>query len=753
MATAPGSITVTNSEKLRRLPWALTSLSLGAFFSQITFGSSVFVLYLSELGLPKGRIGFLLSLFPFMGISALLVSGWVSRFGYKRTFLLFYGARKLVILALLLTPWVLARHGLPGAFAYVAGVILVFAACRAIAETGYYPWFQEYVPNSVRGKFSAWSNVLATLSGLTAVAVASLVLRHGEGLGRYSFLILMGGGVGLLSVLMAALIPGGRPGQVRADGPSRSRVALASLGNPHFTLYLGGLGLVALGSTAVTFLPLFLKEKAGLSVSQIVMLDGGVLLGGLLFSYVWGWLADRYGGKPALLAGAALMTLLPLGWLFLPRQADSSFMVALLFYTLWGIGSAGYTIGSSNLLFNNIVPAQQKSEYMAVWYAWSGVAAGTGPLLAGYCLERIPEFSTGLLGAPLDRYTPLFLVCSGLMLAGMLMYQSIPVAGHLSARQLVRLLLHGNPLHAVGSLIGFTTARTVFSRRQFTARLGDTRNPLVLEELLEALHDPDFPVRLEAVLALSRMPPGERIADALMRVLDHGSPELRLAATWGLSKQGDRRALPALRQLVNSDFLLQRAHAARALAALDDREAVEPLLGALKKETDIEVRVAFVAALGLLRVLKVMPDAFALMAQAPHAPQRAELGLAAATLCGQDDYYLRLWRGVQLDPGTALAHALLAWKRRLKPWLRASPENQALFTGAVDLFAEENFAEAATTFATLLAEYANTPFSGPAHVAEVLSTCAARLGTAEGPQRTEYLLLACAAFEARLQAS
>ncbi len=51
--------------KIRALPWTLFFGALNSFFALWTFGGSMFVLFLTDLGLPKGRIGMMLSLFHF----------------------------------------------------------------------------------------------------------------------------------------------------------------------------------------------------------------------------------------------------------------------------------------------------------------------------------------------------------------------------------------------------------------------------------------------------------------------------------------------------------------------------------------------------------------------------------------------------------------------------------------------------------------------------------------------------------------
>jgi hypothetical protein len=78
--------TTSDREKIKALPWNLVHGVLTNIFYLWTFGGSVFLLFLSELGLPKGQIGILLSLFPFSGLVALGFAPVAARLGWKRVF-------------------------------------------------------------------------------------------------------------------------------------------------------------------------------------------------------------------------------------------------------------------------------------------------------------------------------------------------------------------------------------------------------------------------------------------------------------------------------------------------------------------------------------------------------------------------------------------------------------------------------------------------------------------------------------------
>ena len=101
-------------EKLRGMPWSIATFVSNTFFVQFTFFGSVFPLFLAELGLSKGQMGFLFSLMPFLGLIAPFIAPWTAQFGYKRTYLTFFGIRKLFTVFLLLTPWVQSSYGFSG---------------------------------------------------------------------------------------------------------------------------------------------------------------------------------------------------------------------------------------------------------------------------------------------------------------------------------------------------------------------------------------------------------------------------------------------------------------------------------------------------------------------------------------------------------------------------------------------------------------------------------------------------------------
>ncbi len=743
----------TTAEKIRKLPWALFATATNTVFAQFTVFGSVFVLYLNKLGLSNTSIGFLLSLFPFFGLTALFTSAAVARFGYKRTYLTFWGLRKFIIAGLLLTPLVLVRWGGAAASVWVALCVGGFAICRAIGETGSYPWAQEYIPDGVRGKFAASDNTIGTIASLAAVAMAGYVLERTTGQNGFMALIAVGCGFGLLSVWGSSRLPGGAP--VPAT-EARQQASLGKLGEAlrdrNFVLYLVAASLVTIAWGPLgSFLPLFMEGQAGLTTSQAVWLQTGGLIGGLAAGYVWGWAADRYGGKPVILSGLLLIALTPVLWMVMPRFSAASPYVALAISLVRGALGLGWGIGATRLLFVNLVPPEKKTSYMAVNYAWMGAVGGLSTLLGGWLLDLTAGMHGQFWIFTIDPYSALFVAGMVLPAIAVVLIQAIRTDSQFGVSEFAGMFFHGNPLMAAESLIRYGRAKDERAAVSVTERLGQAKSRLTVEELLEALADPRFNVRFEAVLALARMPADPRVLAALTEILAGEEPALSVIAAWALGRVGDSRALPALQAALASPYRSVQAHSARALGTLDDAASAALMLERFQTEHDHGLRMAYASALGKLRVTAAVEPLLAFLYTRHDPSARQELALGLARLLGDEQYFIALWRRTHDETGTGLAQALSALQR---PLLRAhvlhteTGDRRAQWVACADTFARGHLDEGALQLQALLAQMPLEHFTPEGQA--VLRECAARLGEMRAA-RLEYLLLTLHALhEARL---
>jgi len=405
--------------RLRGLPWIVAQNALNAVFAYLTVFGAVFLLFLDELGLPKAQIGLLLSLLPFSGLLALGAAPITTRLGRKRVFLACWAARKVAVAGLLLLPWVLGRWGHAGGLVYLIGVIALFAVLRALAETAWYPWLQEVVPDRLRGRFGAVSTLLTAAASCLTLVVAGQVIRGGHGLDRFLVLIAAGCVVGLLGVAVMFPVPGGKPQPSGAPGERHLTNMGEALRDRNFVRYLAGLGGITIGTLLyLSFLPLFLKQSLGVAPGVVVTLESLVMVGGALSAWLWGWTADRFGSRPVLMSAVALTLLIPLGWLLLPRHAPHLVLWCALLYFTHGVAFNGAALGAGRLLYNGVVPLRQNTAYTAVYYAWLGLVGGLAPLAAGALLQAGGRWHWAVAGLAVDAHALLFALASVLIALG-----------------------------------------------------------------------------------------------------------------------------------------------------------------------------------------------------------------------------------------------------------------------------------------------------------------------------------------------
>lgn len=737
----------TTAEKLRGLPWSIGLNAANTVFTQFTLFGAVFVLFLDQLGLSKAGIGFILSLIPFSSLVAPGIAPFTARYGYKRTFVLFFFVRKIAIAPLLLTPWVVGRYGPQAALAFVAGVVALFSLARSIEETAYYPWNQEFVPASVRGKYSALSNIFTALVGVVAVSIAGYVIEHSAGLTGFMTLLAVGIGFGLISAWCGIFIPGGAP--VPGGGERRQRDLRSALQDRNFLRYLAGLALITVGVTPVAaFLPLFLDNLVGLSEGQVVLVQNGALLGAMLSSYFWGWTTDRYGSRPVTLVGIMLLMLMPVLWWLMPRNTPLSLLIALAIAFGQGVANLGWGIGATKLLFVSIVPAAKKMDYLALWFAWAGITAGVSQVAGGWVLDAAQGLAGEFYGLQLDPYLPLFAIGLLAPLISLWLFRALHDESRVSVGEFAGIFLRGNPVSAMSSLVRYYMAKDEHAAVVTTARLAQTNSPLAVEELLEALADPRFNVRFEAILAIGRMKPHPRLIAALGEILAGNNPSLSVIAAWALGRLGNEQALPALRQGLDSHYRSIQAHSARSLGVLDDIGTIPRLIKRLRTETDEGLRVAYASALGNLRATSAVPGLLAMLRPIQDESTRMELALALARIMGNEHGFIQLWRSLRNESGTAAAQALAALKRKLgRQGAGASAAVQALERSA-DALARNDFTAGAQA---LVAAIQQLPFAGRLDASgQIVEECAQQLSR-YGATRREYLLLAVAGLEIALQ--
>ncbi len=179
-------------------------------------------------------------------------------------------------------------------------------------------YISEMAGHKYRGFWSSFHYVTLIGGQLTALAVL-IILQHSLAKGdmalwgwRIPFLI--GAGLAVIAFWLRRQIPESQA-FVRAEAGSRARGGIRQLFREHPREILTVLGFTAGGSVIfyvyTTYMQKFLTNTAGFSKDQATEISAVTLIAFMLAQPLCGWLSDRVGRKPMLLAafgGATLVT-------------------------------------------------------------------------------------------------------------------------------------------------------------------------------------------------------------------------------------------------------------------------------------------------------------------------------------------------------------------------------------------------------------------------------------------------------------
>ncbi|MDX1418246.1 MAG: MFS transporter, partial [Candidatus Promineifilaceae bacterium] len=501
------------------------------------------------------------------------------------------------------------------------------------------------------------------------------------------------------------------------------------------------------GQSVISFVPLYMKEHVGLTSGIIVLLSVGTYIGALLTSFLWGWAADRYGSKPVMQLSLYLLLILPVAWILLPQNNAASAPLAMAIAVVAGVATLAWQISWTRYLFVNAIPGHDKSAYLAVFYAWFAIVSGLGPLIAGQILSASKNLEVTLGLVAIDPYTPLFISSFLLILVCTILVVRLQTEGTTTFRHFAGMFLRGNPVKAMRLLVTYNFSGDEMTRVLTTEQMGDAHSLFSSNELIEALGDPSFSVRQEAIHSIGRMPAEDELVDALLGVLEDPESELNISAARALGRIGSPRAIPTLRRTLFSGYRPLEANSARALALLDDAESIPHFQAKLQQEPNPRLRLAYVSALGRLRVRESVEQLFDLLEQTQSEVSRGEIGLAIVRIIGDEKYYLQHWRALYSDFNTSVAQSLLAFE---KPADRCGLSELAeLVVASANSFALGEIDSGVLILTTTLRWLPTRALDGP--IVVTIRRCNSGL-QAFGGSRKEYILLALHTLDTALSA-
>lgn len=723
---------ISEEQKAGKLPWAAMSMALNAASAQLTYSGPIFIIFLFQLGIQRSIIGLVLALFHFTNLLGLLVSSALTRRGYKKTYSVSSIGRQLTYLLLI----GLLLYAPQTPIIIIPLIVLLIALLRTVSEASFNSWLQQFVPGAYVNRFSIIATVSASMLSAITMFIAAITAGSDVTINHFGVLASIGVALGIFAVLSATGIP-----RQTSEGSLVRRISLREMLDTlqvrHFTTLLIGTALVNLTLAALTFVPLLLRERLRLTDAEIISVSAVTIVSAMLAGFAWNWAVNRWSSRPVILLSVFCIAILPLAWLALPTDRPSSMPIAVLLAIFAGICNAGWNVGSVRFLLTSIIPTGKSTQFLTVQYFSNGLVSGIGLILVGFSLDYLTASPPNLASLQLNAY-PVVLIASALMsLMAVGVIRLIYDGRSMRAHTLAALLMRGNPFRAIRLLIQYRHASAESERMSATANIGASNSMLAVNDLLDALSDPSFSVRHEAISAIPRLPPDERLFNALLDVLRSNEPELSVNAIWALSRLGDKRAIEPLREFLTSQHQLLQANSARALATLGDYDIAPLLTERFCDEKDEGLQLAYGSALGTLRVKDALADMLMFLRKLRGKDPRMEMALAIARLTSNGDDFTRLARDMR-NKGMNVVATELGDIRRTQA-VAKSAGLSALFDGYLKVQNPNAGAFEALAFNAFLLSIMTANID--ATHAMIVEECAKRIADF-GIARQEYIVLA-----------
>ncbi|WDR02601.1 MFS transporter [Devosia algicola] len=663
VAVAQIPIEQTDYDKMRRLPYLFLSSTLTGAAALILVGAPM-TLFAAELGLEADRIGLLGGLMPFFQLLGIAFLPLIMRFGCKRVASTALTIRYLFLLLFLLAP---GFFGAPEVvFWLLFTAMALFSLSRTIAEAAYVPWSQEFMPRLVRG---AIMGRLAMASLPIALGISfgiKLWLDSRVGLDRFLPVFGIGIVVGLIGALSLLGLGGGKPDPQGVRGMAAMANLKAPLKDRNFLIFLFSSGTQYLIVTVMgVFLLLFFKLRLSLASGELIFLSTLIPVGAAIGSLATGWIVDRYGARGIRITLQVAQVFLLLSFALMSPDLPGVTIIAALMFAAFGFMAFG-SITAGNVYLLNYVPPTNKESYTALSYSVDGIVGGSATFGAGFLVFWLEKSQPQVLGITLGSYETLFVLCAMILSASLVAFAFLREEGGTGVKDFISQFSTGNSLQALWGVHRYGHLTSEERRRELTYRFGGTRSALAKEELFEALRDPSFDVRYEAIQALGHLPKSARVVAELENMLCyHGLVELQYAALTALGRLRSDSSGEQIIQFLEDPNPILRARATRSLGEIRDSACLPLIRAQLQQEPELDCRLAAASALGKLGDRDSVEPLLAFYCQLVHddvdiagEPRSKVVLLAVAKILDCEESFSQDWRREEKFVGFRLPNLL-----------------------------------------------------------------------------------------------
>ena len=290
-----------------------------------------------------------------------------------------------------------------------AAILCIATLGNSIAAVAWSASISELVPERIAGRYFGKRNLFFGAWSLLAVFVAGLWADYsGNTIRTFGWIFALAGLARLTGLFFQTRMRFPASVMERQERGIPGSALLAVLRDRNYVGLLAFIGIWgALLNMGTPFYPVFLVERLGMSVGDVVKLVTVGTLGGLFTLNTWGALCDRFGSRPVLhVCGLVWAATAFFTWSLVGPKWHWHLYPA---YFVVGAVTAGFQLAQFNLMLR-LAPSQSRAAYVAVFLASTSLVTAVGPLLGGRLLGWMPEQMGELFGQPILKFHLLFVL-------------------------------------------------------------------------------------------------------------------------------------------------------------------------------------------------------------------------------------------------------------------------------------------------------------------------------------------------------
>jgi len=586
---------------IKGMRWSIIEGVFALLLSAFTQGSVLTGMALL-VGAKESQLGIIFGIPQLANVLQIATPLWVERLKSRRTYVAFFAGTHRILFCLTALTIFLPESIRVQTYLSLLGFCFIAASMSSIP---WQTWMGDLVPEEIRGRFFARRNAIINLTYIVVAPFAGKILDLFPG--QTGFLILYGFGLAFAIVNTGCFIkqyePPFHPKPQKTKKLLRTYL-LAVRNYPFVRMVLFFSIWTVARAIADSFYSVYMIKQLNIKFFHIKLFETTFFIVLIIASLMWGYLSDRFGNRPIARICSALYIISPILWIFVTHD---TYLLLFGIHILNGLLSAGMGIATFNLLLVSS-PRRNKSVYLSLWAAITGISGFVGSYCGGQFLEIFEHHSMTIGFMNLDHYQLLFLLSSGITLAACLAFPNQTESKRPVSVSFYQMFRHLNPVILFGliyNLAVFNISRVEKSRVNASRALGRIRSPLAVNELIEAMDDPSPEVREEAALSLGQIGDPQAI-DILIRKLQSPEENIQEEAATALGMLQSVKAVdPLLRQL-NAPEPSLKISVVEALGNIKDEKAREALYKQVIVETDPKIFPTMVSALAKMQDARVV---------------------------------------------------------------------------------------------------------------------------------------------------